>query len=222
MGVVRPLDVLEWMGRMPAEAWLVPPVLLLSALAARWWIRRRRVLADYRAIAARTGLDVVPKFLDPSEVSGTFAGYALAMCEIGRRRPTWRRRWTRVRVTARNPESVNLRLWIEDAVDRTILALGASEVVTGDAALDRRYVIQSRDGRMIGRMFHRDPALGAALVAAGIDSVELHGTRLDVYYARSERDDDHALQLCKAATALAAAIDRLEADDAPETIHPRG
>ena len=137
-----------------------------------------------------------------------------------RRRPTFRRRWTRVTVAVKNPEAVGLQMWPQDALDKLVMLAGATEVVVGDAELDRRFVIQSRDERVIARMLSSDRELRDLLLRSKIDSVELLSSVLHVYYARSERDPVHAELLFTAVTRLGDAIDALRPDYTPEIIRP--
>jgi hypothetical protein len=188
------LDRLERIGELPAEVWLIPPIVILALMTAIGWLRRALRLRAYRAIAARTGLTVAPKILNPSEIRGSFRGRELVMHIVSRQRQTFRKRWTRVIVTVKNPEAV------------------------GDAEFDRRFVIQSRDGKVMARMFARNRELRDLLLRSKIDSVELLSAKLHVHYARSERDPAHAELLFTAATSLADAIDALEPDYTPEII----
>jgi hypothetical protein len=215
------LELLERIGEMPAEVWLVPPVIILALMAAVGWLRRALLLRAYRAIAARTGLTVVPKIINSSEVRGTFRGRELVMHIVSRQRATLRKRWTRVIVTLKNPEHVGLRMWPQDTIDKLVMLAGATEVVVGDADFDRRFVIQSRDEKVIAKMFAANRELRECLVRSKIDSVELLGEKLHVHYARSERDPVHAELLFTAATSLADAIDAVVPDYAPEIIHTR-
>ena len=203
---------------MPAEIWLIPPILILALMAAVGWLRRSLLLSRYRAIAARTGLTVAPKILNPSEIRGSFRGRELVMHIVSRQRQTFRKRWTRVIVTVKNPEAVGLTMWPQDAVDKLVMLAGATEVVVGDAEFDRRFVIQSRDETVIAKMFAGNRELRDLLLRSTIDSVELLSAKLHVHYARSERDPAHAELLFTAATSLAEAIDALEPDYTPEII----
>ncbi len=215
------LELLERIGEMPAEVWLVPPVLILATMTAIGWLRRSLLLRDYRAIAARTGLAVTPKILNPSEIRGVFRGRDLVMNIVARQRQTFRRRWTRVIVTVKNPEAVGLKMWPQDAMDRLIMRAGASEVVVGDEAFDRRFVIQSRDEKVIARMFAGNRELRELLLRSNIDSVDLLSSTLHVHYARSERDAAHAELLFTTSASLADAIDAIQADYTPEIIRTR-
>jgi hypothetical protein len=214
---VRLLNLLERLGEFSAEVWLIPPILILAAMAVIGWLRRALVLRCYRAIAARTGLTVKPKIVNPSEVRGSFRGRPLVMSTTSRRRQTFRRRWTRVTVEVKNPEAIGLNMWPQDAMDNLIMSVGGSEVQVGDAEFDRRFVIQSRDAAVVAMMFG-SRELRHLILRSQIDSVELLSTRLHAYYARNERDPDHAELLFTAVTTLADAIDALEADYKPEII----
>lgn len=212
------LEILERIGEMPAEIWLIPPVLIIGLIVAIGWLLRALLLRDYRAIAARTGLSVAPKIINPSEIRGTFRGRELVMHIVSRQRATLRKRWTRVAVAMKNPEMVGLRMWPQEALDKLIMAAGATEVVVGDAEFDRRFVIRSRDDKVIAKMFAGNRELRDLLLRSKIDSVELLSATLHVYYARSERDPEHAELLFTAATSLADAIDGLKPDYTPEII----
>jgi len=215
------LELLESLGEMPAEVWLMPPVVILALMAAIGWLRRALLLRDYRAIAARTGLTVAPKIINSSEIRGTFRGRELVMHIVSRQRQTLRKRWTRVIVTMRNPESVGLRMWPQDGFDKLVMLAGATEVVVGDDEFDRRFVIQSRDDKVIAKMFAGNRELRALLLRSKVDSVHVLGTTLHVHYARSERDPSHAELLFTAATSLADAIDAIVPDYTPEIIRTR-
>lgn len=211
------LDLLDRIGELPPEVWLIPPIVILAAMTAVGWLLRALLLRDYRAIAARTGLSVAPKILNPSEIRGTFRGRELVMHIGSRQRQTFRKSWTRVIVTVKNPEAVGLRMWRQDALDKLIMLAGATEIVVGDEPFDRRFVIQSSDEKVIAKMFAGNRELRELLLRSKIDSVELLSA-LHVHYARSERDPAHAELLFTAATCLADAIDSLQPDYTPEII----
>ena len=211
------LNILERLGEMPAEIWLVPPVLIIGLIVAIGWLLRALLLRDYRAIAARTGLTVAPKIIDASEVRGTYRGRELVMHIVSAQGPSLRKKWTRVAVSMTNPEMVDLRMWRQDVMDRLIMSAGATEVVVGDAEFDRRFVILSGDEKVIVKMF-ASRELRDLLLRAKINSVELMSAKLHVYYARSERNPEHAELLFNAAASLADAIDGLKPDYTPEII----
>jgi hypothetical protein len=212
------LNFLERLGELPAEAWLIPPVLILGTMAAIGWLRFTIRLGRYRRIAARTGLHVKPRIINSSEIYGTFRGRALVMSVCSRQRQTFRKRWTLVVVDVENPEHVGLRMWPQDALDSLIKSVGGTEVEVGDAEFDRRFVIRSRDEPVIAKML-QDRELRDLLVRSDIDSVQLLSSKLHVYYARNEKDPEHAALLFTAATSLADAIDALRPDYTPEIIH---
>jgi len=211
------LNLLERLGELPGEVWLIPPVLILAAMTAIGWLRRSLLLRRYREIAARTGLTVTPKILNPSEIRGSFRGRALVMAITRRRRQTFRKRWTRVTVEVKNPEIIGLSLRRQDAVDNLIMSVGGKDVQVEDAEFDRRFVIQSRDEAVVAKMF-QNRELRDLLVRSNIDSVELLSGKLHAYYARSERDPEHAELLFTAVASLADAIDAVKADYTPEIV----
>jgi len=211
------LDLLEHLAQLPAEAWLIPPVLIVASIAAVGLMLHRARRRRYRAIAARTGLSVRPKIVNASEVHGTFRGRELVMVMCSRQRPTIRRRWTLVTVDVKNPEYVGLFMRPQDAVDNAIMAVGGKDVQVGDADFDRRFVIQSREAELVTRLF-QSRELRELLLDAQIDSVRLVSSTLQVYYAREERKPEHAERLFTAVTRLADAIDALEAEHRAESI----
>ena len=213
------LDTLERIGDLPAEVWLIPPVLILAAMAAIAWLRRSLQLGRYRAVAERTGLTVVPKFFNPSEVRGSFRGRQLVMNETGRRRQAlFRKRWTLVAVDVKNPESIRFNIWRQDGIDRFILAVGGTEIVIGDAEFDRRFVIRSRDDAALVIKAFGDHELRRMILDANIEQMDLRDPHLFVYYGRVERDPEHGERLFTAVTRLADAVDALKAEYQPEII----
>ena len=64
---------------MNAEAWLVPPVIIIGAIVAIGVSRHRSQLRRYRAIAAHAGLAVKSSVVNPSQVYGTYSGWPLVM-----------------------------------------------------------------------------------------------------------------------------------------------
>jgi hypothetical protein len=212
------LEWLERIGELPAEVWLIPPVVFLALLVAVGWLLRERLLRRYRAIAARTGLTVKRKIVDPSSVQGSFRGRDLVMTTVSPRRPNFRRQWTLVSVYLRNPEVIGLTMWPQGALDNLIIAAGATEVEVGDEEFDRRFVIRSRDERIVAKMFADNRELRGLLVRANVDSVELMSSRVHAYYPRGERDPAHAELLFTAVTALADAIDSLKPDYTPDVL----
>jgi len=217
MRAVRLLNALERLGEFPAEVWLIPPILILLGMATVGWLRRSSLLRRYEAIAERTGLSVMPKILNPSEVRGLFLDRQLVMSITGRRRQTFRKRWTRVAVDLKNPESIGLHMWRQGTIDRLIMSAGATEVLVDDPEFDRRFVIQSRDEALVVKIFGNRELL-QLILSADIDSVQLLTAQLHAFYARSERDPEHAELPFTAVTRLAEAIDALEPDYKPEII----
>jgi hypothetical protein len=215
---VRLLNLLERLGELPADVWFIPPVVILTGMAATGLIRRILLLRRYRAIAARTRLSVEPKTIDLSEIHGTYRGRALVMSVCSQQRPTFRKRWTRVTVDVQNPEHIGLFLRRQDAFDTAVMSVGGKDVQVGDPAFDRYFLIQSRDAPVVAKMF-QDTDLRSLLVRSNIDSVQLLSTRMHAYYARNERDPEHANLLFTAVTALADAIDALRPDSKAEVIH---
>lgn len=214
---MRLLALLRRVGEFPAEIWLVPPVVILTAMAVVSWIVRRARLRRFRAIARRTGLAVKARIINGSDIRGSYHGRPLVMTLAKPLRPTIRRHWTRFTVDVRNPEVITLRMWPEDFLDRAIKAAGGQEVQVGDAAFDSRFVIRSSDPELVAGMF-QNPDLRERIVHSGLDSVELVSSKLRVLYAREERDPEHAELLMTAVTALAEAIDALTGDYRPERI----
>jgi hypothetical protein len=211
------LEGLERLGEWPADIWLIPPILILGAMAAVGCIRLAIRYRQYEAIAARTGLTVARKIINASEVRGTFRGRALVMAICSRQRPTFGKRWTRVTVDVKNPEGIGLQVWPQDALDSLIKSFGGTDVEVGDAVFDRRFVIRPRDASVVAKMF-QDRELRELLVGADVDSVQLLSTKLLVYYARNERDPQHAELFFAAAARLADAIDALLPDYRAEII----
>lgn len=197
--------MLEWLGQLPAEAWLVPPVIIIASIVAIGVALHRARLRRYRAIAARTGLTVKSSVVNPVQIHGTYAGWPLVMTTTSAQPAGWfRKTWTRVFVEVHNPTFVGLRLRRRDAVDR-LLGLGNAPV--GDADFDRRFLILSREPGYVMMIFG-DRSLRDALVQANIEGVRLAGSSLEVFYGREERSPEHAVLLFDATAALATSIDR--------------
>ena len=193
-------------------------MVILAGMAAIGMFFRSRRLRRFRAIAERTGLEVRPKILNPSEVTGTFRGRRLVMSTISPQKETWfRRYWTVVNVDFKNPELLRLRIWRQDAIDRLFLAAGWGEVEIGDAAFDGRFIIHSDEPRVATRLF-QDKSLRDAIIASDINMVELLSAQMRVFYGREERDPAHAELLFTAVTRLADAIDSLKPDYRAEII----
>lgn len=211
------LDWLERLGELPAEVWLVPPVLILGAMAAIGWLRLIIRGRCYRRIAARTGLAVKLRIINSSEIVGAFRGRHLVMSICNRQRQTFRKRWTRVTVDVENPEHIGLHMWPQDALDSLIKLAGGTEIEVGDSAFDRRFVIRSRDEDVVAKMF-QNRELRDLLLRSNIDSVQLLSSKLHAYYARNEKDPEHAVLFFTAVTSLADAIDGLRPDYTPEII----
>jgi hypothetical protein len=208
---------LERLSKLPAEAWLVPPVVILATMAVVSLVLRRVRLRRFHAIAERARLSVKERIMDGSEVRGAFRGRPLVMTLASSRRPTFRKRWTRVTVDVKNPEVITLRLWRQGLLDNLIISAGAKELQIGDAEFDRRFVIQSGDAALVTKMF-QNRELRDDIVRADIDRVNLLSSKLEVYYAREERDPEHAALLFTAAARLAEGIDAMKGDYKPEII----
>lgn len=191
---------------MPAEVWLVPPVVIIAAILAVGVALHRARLRRYRAIAARTGLAVTPGIVHASQVHGTYGGRQLVMTTASPRpRGFFRHTWTRVFVQIQNPAFVAFRLRRRDVFDR-LLRLGNAPV--NDADFDRRFVILSGGPRWVPLVFGAQ-TVREALVAADVQAVRLTSSWLEVFSRREERSPDHAVLLFDATVRLADAIDRL-------------
>jgi len=211
------LNLLEQLGRLPAEAWLVPPVVILGTMAVIGLLLHRARLRRFHAIARRAGLSVKATIVNASEVGGTFRGRQLVMVLASPQHDTFRKRWTRVTVEVKNPESVSLHLWRQDFLDNLIIAAGGTELQVGDAAFDRRFVVRSDEPALAMQLF-QNRELRDAILRAGIDRVDLSTSRLYAFYPREERDPEHAVLLFTAVAHLADGIDALKGDRRPEII----
>ena len=199
---------IEWLGNLPAEVWLVPPVLIIAALVSIGYALHRARLRGYRAIAARTGLLVKPGIVNPSLVHGMYLGREIVMSTTSAREERFfRKTWTRVFVEVRNPRFVALSLRRKDVIDR-LLRLGNAPV--GDAEFDRRFLIQSGDPGYVMMIFS-DRALQEMLLRAEIQGVDVVDSSLEVFYGREERDPEHAALLFDGTVRIADAIDGLGA-----------
>jgi len=211
------LNFLERLGTLPPEAWLVPPVVILAGIWTIGLTRRRARLRRYRAIAARTGLTVIAKIFNASEIRGIYAGRELVMTLASRQRPTFRKNWTVVRVDVKNPEFVQLFMRRQDRFDTLVMSAGGRDVQAGDAEFDRRFVIQSKEAALVATLF-QDRGLRELIVHSNIDTVRLVGSTLRVYSAREERSPEHADLLFSAVARLADGIDALVAEPRTEII----
>jgi len=202
--------VLEWLerlGRLPPEVWLIPPAAIIAVLVGIGLVGRRARLRRYRAIAARTGLSVKPGFVKPSQVHGTYRGRALVMTTASSR-PTWlswRRTWTMVMVTVENPAFVGMKIRRKDVLDRL---LRLDTITSGDREFDRRYLVLSRDAGAATRVVS-DPSLRSSLLQADVNTVRLYNATAHVFYARDERNPEHAQLLFEASVRLAEAVDAI-------------
>ena len=202
------LNLLERLGSLPAEVWLIPPVVIIAAIVAVGYALHRARLRRYRAIADHTGLSVQSGIVNPSRVHGMYSGRQVAMSTaFARPAGFFRKTWTSVFVEVRNPRFVALRLRRKDVFDR-LLRLGNAPV--GDAAFDRRFLVLSRDPGYVMMIFS-DRTLRGMLLRADIQGVRLVGSSLEVFYRCEERNGDHAALLFDGAVRLAEAIDRLGA-----------
>lgn len=199
------LDRLDRLGRLPAEVWLIPPVIFIGAMILIAAVRHRARLRRYRAIAARTGLSVTSGIVNPSQIHGTFSGRPLVMMTTSARRSGVRKTWTCVRIEVVNPSSIGLRLRRRDWIDR-VLRLGDAPV--GDAEFDRRFMVLSRQPGYVIMLFG-DRAIRDALSAAEIEGVRLVGSLLEVFYRREARHPEQAVRLFEASVRVADAIDRI-------------
>jgi hypothetical protein len=201
------LDLVERLGRLPAEAWLVPPVVIIAGIVAIGVMLHRARLRRYRAIAARTGLAVKASIVNASQVHGAYSGRRLVMSIASARPPGFfRKTWTRVFAEVRNPRFVALRLRRRDVIDR-LLRLGNAPV--GDAEFDRRFLVLSRDPGYVMMIFS-DRTLRELFFQADIQRVHLVSSSLEVFYRRDVRDPEHAARLFDATVRLADAVDMLE------------
>jgi hypothetical protein len=205
---VTQLALMDWLERLPPEAWLVPPVLIIGGLVAAILIRESIRCEHYRAIAARTGLSVKRGLVNPSQVHGVFEGRQLVMMMVSARPTRWfRRHATRVAVAVQNPGSVHVRVHRKDMFDRMLRIKG--DVRTDDTDFDRRYVIRTRDRGAAIRIFS-DRALRESMLRVDVDTVTTATAAVWVFYHREMREPEHAAQFFTVAVHLAAAIDGLK------------
>jgi len=201
------LDWLERLGRFPAEVWLIPPAIIVALLLGVGFVSHRARLRRYGAIAALTGLSVKPGIVNPSEVRGVYRGRSLVM-RTASARPTWlswRRTWTMVAVDVANPSLVGMKIRRKDLFDRL---LRLDTIKSDDREFDRRYLVLSRDAGAAMRIVS-DSLVRSSLLRANINTVRLYNAVLHVFYARDERDPEHARQLFDASARLADAVDAL-------------
>jgi hypothetical protein len=198
------LDWLELLGRLPAEVWLVPPAVIIAVWLGVGLMLHRARLRRYRAIAARTGLSVKAGIVNPSQVHGLYRR-TLVMTTASPR-PTWfswRRTWTMVTVSVENPAYVGMRIRRKDVLDRL---MRLDTITVGDRDFDRRYLVLSRDTGATVRILS-EPSVRSSLLHANVNSVRLNGSILRVFYARDERDPEHAERFFDASVRLADTVD---------------
>jgi hypothetical protein len=213
--------LLETLKTLPAEAWLVPPVLIVLGIAVGIWTRRKADLNRCQRIADRLHLRLNPRtIVDVPEVAGEYRRRHLVMRTASnqRSRRMIRRSWTSVIVDVRNPTFISLHLRPQDFLDTMLTSVGLADIEAGDEMFDRRFVMRSDDADL-AREVWSDKALRLRFVDARIDSAQLSGEKLAVYYARVEKDAEHAERLCEATTALADRIDALQRASRPEILH---
>ena len=122
------LNFLESLSRLPAESWIIPPVLIVGALAFSVWRRHRALLSALREIAAHTGLDVHDRWMTPSDVAGSYRGRSLVMTTTSPRRYSFNRWWTLVIVDLKIPVCVQFRIRRKDALDRVLRNLVSNAI----------------------------------------------------------------------------------------------
>jgi hypothetical protein len=214
------LDFLEWLGALPPEAWLVPPVVIIVFVFSVTLMLRRAHLNRWQKIADRTGLRLDPKtIVHEPEVVGEYRGRRLAMVTVSnqRARRARSRPWTRVTVDVTNPTFIGLKMRPQDFFDTMLTSVGLQDITIGNERFDRRFLIQS-DEPDLAKQLLQDAELQDGLIEARIDSVEMFGSKLEVYYARAEKDATHAELLFNASIRLADGIDRLKRENKPEIL----
>ena len=214
------LDVVEWLGGLPAELVLVVPAVLLAGLFAIILALRRARLNRWHDIAARTGLRLNEKtIVDSPELSGDYRGRRLRMTMASRQRGSmrWRKTWTLVTAEVANPTFLGLKMYRQDVVDTLLTSLGMPDLKTGDEMFDARFIIQSDDPQTAKQLLG-NVELRNDLIRADVERVEMFSPRLSVHYARDERDSARAQVLFDAVVHLANAIDSLKKDDKPEIL----
>jgi hypothetical protein len=201
------LDWLERLGRLPSEAWLIPPAVIIAAWLGIGLALHRARLGRYRAIAAHTGLSVKRGFFSTSQVHGIYRGRTLAMTTASPR-PTWfpwRRTWTMVTVSVANPSFVGMKIRRKDLLDRL---MRLDRIKTDDREFDRRYLVLSHDTGAAVRILS-DPSVRRGVSQANIHTVRLYNASAQLFYARDERSPEHAVDLFDASVRLADAVDAI-------------
>src|SRR5262245_21964568 len=204
---MRWLDVIDWLASLPSELVLVVPVVFLAGIVLVILARRRARLNRWHVIAAQTGLRLNEKtIVDSPELSGDYRGRRLTMTTAGRQKGSTRLRqaWTLVTTEVVNPTFLGLKIYRQDVVDSMLASFGMPDLKVGDAAFDARFIIQSHDVATAKQLL-ANVELRNELTRADVERVEMFSPRLDVYYAREERDGGHARLLFDAVVHLAEA-----------------
>jgi hypothetical protein len=201
------LDWLERLGRLPPEAWLIPPAVIIAAWLGIGLALHRARLGRYRAIAAHTGLSVKRGIFTTSQVHGIYRGRTLAMTTASPR-PTWfplRRTWTMVSVSVANRSFVGMKIRRKDLLDRL---MRLDRIKTDDPEFDRRYLVLSHDTGAAVRILS-DPSVRRGLSQANVHTLRLYNASAQLFYARDERSSEHAVDLFDASVRLADAVDAI-------------
>lgn len=205
------LTILEFLAELPAECWLVPPVIILAAVFGVSLFLRQLHLNAWREIAARTGLTLEPGWIGASpQVRGEYRGRPLTMTSVSRPRgsSSLRKNWTRVTLRIQNPTFLRLKLSREDILDRLAAPL-LKDIQVGDDAFDRHFLVQP-DEPEVARVVLNDPLLRRDLIQIGVYNVDVLNDRLECNYVGLEKDPGHAGVVFNALSDLADRIDQAQ------------
>lgn len=204
------LDIMEMVGRLPAECWLVPPVIILVIIFGLGMLQRQMHINNWQTIAARTGLTVHAGWItDSPQIRGHYRGHSLIMTTVSSNRNSVSRTWTRVALEIDNPHFVSLAL-LKQGFLESLTGKLLKDVAIGDAAFDRAFVVQSNEPDEARAVLGSDPNLRYVLVQANLSSVRISGGRLECDYDKREKDPAHAELVLNALSDLADRVARYE------------
>jgi hypothetical protein len=207
---VQILDVIEMLGRLPAECWLVPPVIILAVIFGLGMLQRQMHISNWQTIAARTGLTVHAGWITNSpQIRGHYRGRSLIMTTVSNRSNSVSWTWTRVTLEIDNPHYISLTL-LKQGFFETLTGKLWKDVTIGDAAFDRAFVVQSNEPDEARAVLGGDANLQYALVQANLSSVRISGGRLECDYDKREKDPAHAELVLNALSDLADRVAKYE------------
>lgn len=204
------LNVLEWLMSLPAEYWLVPPVIIIGVIVVIGFTRRQILLRQWEDIARRVNLQLNPNNIFNSPIiSGDYRGYKISMTIISQRNDPWRRDGTLITMQIDNPADIRFTLERQGVLDVLATAAGMQDIKLGDETFDRHFVVRCKPAAPAEELL-ADSHLREGLIKTNAYRIHLVSGTLTCHMRSVQRDPAHVEMVLNTLSDLADGIDRIK------------